>query len=98
MYAKPNQISGTFFPDGECLTGIICSEAVSGRLQFVPEGTRDDRLAAWMNGKVVGHAYPAQDLPDAEAYTVYLDPAIFPGAGNLILVDRASVYRLTSAQ
>ena len=98
MCYEPNQISGTFFRDGENLTGIICSPAISGRLQFAPEGTPDGRLIGRMNGQVVGHAYPAPESPSHAAYTVHLDPAIFPGAGNLALVPRAAVYLLMTAQ
>ena len=70
MSYEPNQILGTFLPDGSRLTGIICTSSFQGRMVFTPSGGEDGRLIASINGRNVGFAEQVSAGGETPRYAV----------------------------
>ncbi|HKK30454.1 MAG TPA: hypothetical protein VKA18_08695 [Alphaproteobacteria bacterium] len=84
MSHNPNQILGTFLPDGKRLTGIICTPAFQGRMVFTPDG-ENGRLIARINDRTVGFADPILAEGKAVRWSVSLHPCILPHGFRLDL-------------
>ena len=88
-----SSVIGTFFKDGDRLTGIITTPSVQTQMVFFPDMKCPGELLARIGTRPVGRATPIS----GGRYAVTLDPAIAPGTVRAVLMLRDGVYVLTSA-
>ncbi|MEQ8829837.1 MAG: hypothetical protein RLW87_08520 [Alphaproteobacteria bacterium] len=87
-----SSVIGTFFRDGDRLTGIITTPSVQTQMVFFPDMKCPGELLVRIGTRPVGRAVPT----NGGGYAVTLDPAIAPGTVRSVLTLRDGVYVLTS--
>ena len=87
-----SSVIGTFFRDGDRLTGIITTPFVQTQMVFFPDMKCPGELIARIGTRPVGRAVPTS----GGGYAVTLVPAIAPGTLRAALSLRDGVYVLSS--
>jgi len=95
MSYNPNHTLGTFFRAGERLIGIIHTPTFQGRMVFGPDGRKEGRLIASINGWTVGFAELVSAEGEDLTFTVSLHPGILPHTKRLQLASKDGVWFLT---
>jgi len=96
MSYNPNHTLGTFFRAGERLIGIIHTPTFQGRMVFGPDGRKEGRLIASINGWTVGFAELVSAEGENLTFTVSLHPGTLAYARPLDLTYQKGVFILIS--